>query len=215
VKEKVVAIRKVQAVTWTANWIRKRMGLLLLEYRVAGNDGLKKAQKVQVPVTQAASLPILVDPYYSIPDVSATESLHIHRSYIGRRVLLAGLMPALLLMAVTFYWWEEKSLFFLFIPLLVGINSVLYQKYFRLWAMADVVYLDKSVWGTEKVLLQWYKIQSVRLKQSIYQKGKGLATLTFYTAGGSFIVPFIPLEHARSLIDYSMYKIESSRAKWM
>jgi putative membrane protein len=215
VKERVVAIRKVQVISWKANWIRKRLGLWLVEYRIAGESELKKAQRVQVPVTKPLALPVLVNPYHAVPEVNDAQSLSIHSSYVMRRLLLAGIIPAIFLIAVTVYWWGAKSLVFLIIPLLVGIAAALHQRRFRLWAFEDVVFIDKSTWGMEKVLLQWYKVQSVRLKQSYFQRKKGLATVTLYTAGGSIVVPFIPLESARILVNYALYKVESSAKKWM
>jgi putative membrane protein len=215
VKEKVVAIRKIQVISWKANWIRKRIGLWLVEYRIAGENELKKAQRVQVPVTKPFALPVLVDPYHAVPEVEDAHCLRIHSSYVIRRLLLAGIVPALSLIAGTVYWWGLKSAVFLIIPLLVGIAATLHQKRFRLWAFDNVVFIDRSTWGMEKVLLQWYKVQSVRLKQSYFQRKKGLATVTFYTAGGSIVVPFIPVENARVLVNYALYKVESSAKKWM
>lgn len=215
VKEQVVTARKVQLLTWKANWIRQQLGLWLFEFRIAGNDELEKKQKIHVPVTRPAALPLLIETYYPEPSIAGIDYLYIHPSYVWRRSLIAGLFPAALLMAVTAWWWGPNALFFLIIPLLVSINALLYQRRFRLWALSEVVMIDKSTWGIEKVLLLWYKIQSVQLKQSLFQRNRGLATVIFYTAGGQFTVPFIPLAEARTLVNYALCKIESSNEKWM
>lgn len=215
IKEQVVAARKVQAITWKANWIRQHLGLWLLEFRIAGNDELKKKQKVQIPVPQSAALPALINTYYPEPQTNGIVFLRIHSSYVLRRLLVAGFLPAILLMVITAWWWKYKVLFFLIIPLVVGINAALYQKRFKFWSFSEVALIDKSTWGLEKVLLLWYKIQSVQLKQSLFQRKRALATVVFYTAGGKFSAPFIPLEEARQLVNYAVYKIESNTERWM
>ena len=51
VKNRLVALEKIQYVSWNANWIRKLMDLWMLEYHVAGADQTKTSQRVQLPVT--------------------------------------------------------------------------------------------------------------------------------------------------------------------
>ncbi|MFN2440236.1 MAG: PH domain-containing protein [Chitinophagaceae bacterium] len=89
------------------------------------------------------------------------------------------------------------------------------QKRFRLYANEDVVYIDKSAYGTERILLKWFKLQSVALKQSLYQQRRNLATLVLYTAGGSISIPYISLEAARQIVNYSTYQIEHQNRAWM
>jgi putative membrane protein len=129
--------------------------------------------------------------------------------------LLVGLLPALTLIGVTWQLWEHRSLFFLALPLLIGVKSFLLQKRFKLYANEDVVYIDKSAYGTERILLKWFKLQSVVLKQSLYQQRKDLATLVLYTAGGSMSIPYISLDAARQIVNYSAYQVEHRNRAWM
>jgi len=63
--------------------------------------------------------------------------------------------------------------------------------------------------------LRWHKLQSAQLKQSIYQRSKGLANLVVYTAGGTIRIWFIPLEAARLLSDFILFKTESTKESWL
>jgi putative membrane protein len=127
-----------------------------------------------------------------------------------RRILIAGLLPALVLMAGTWLWWEENALVFVVIPLLVGMNAFLLQKKFRAFACTDVVYIDRSVYGTQMILLKWYKLQTVSLQQSISQRRKQLATVKLHTASGNITLPYIPLGAAREIVNYALYQIETT-----
>jgi len=215
VKERLVSFQKIQFISWRANWIRKQLGLWILEYKIAGADEIKNKMKVEVPVTRYNYISTLVDHYHAVPQTEALRFVRIHPSYFWRRLLLVGLLPALTLIGVTWQLWEHRSLFFLALPLLIGVKAFLLQKRFKLYANEDVVYIDKSAYGTERILLKWFKLQSVVLKQSLYQQRKDLATLVLYTAGGSMSIPYISLDAARQIVNYSAYQVEHQNRRWM
>jgi putative membrane protein len=79
----------------------------------------------------------------------------------------------------------------------------------------DVAFIKQGWFGQEWILLQWYKIQSVEMKQTIFQRRRGLASLRLYTAAGSISVPFIDKDAANQVVNYALYKIESSKESWM
>lgn len=58
------------------------------------------------------------------------------------------------------------------------------------------------------------KAQSATLKQSPFQRRKGLATLQVQLACGSITVPYIDEGAARRLRDYILYKVETSQRRW-
>jgi putative membrane protein len=215
VKERLVSFQKIQFISWRANWIRKQLGLWILEYKIAGADDIKNKMKVEVPVTRYSYIAALINHYQAVPETENLIPIRIHSSYFSRRLLLIGLLPALILISITWQWWEYGSLFFIALPLLIGVKSFLLQRRFKLYANEDVVYIDKSAYGTERILLKWFKLQSVVLKQSLYQQRKNLATLVLYTAGGSIHIPYISLEAARQIANYGAYQVEYQNRGWM
>jgi putative membrane protein len=86
---------------------------------------------------------------------------------------------------------------------------------FKLYADDDVMFIDKSAYGTERILLQWYKLQTIVLQQSLYQRSKQLATLKLYTAAGTINVPYISITTANEIVNYGLYKIETAQQRWM
>jgi putative membrane protein len=210
VKEQLVSFKKIQFVSWRASWLRKKIGLWLLEYKIAGGNEVKTKMRVEVPVTRYSYINDLVNEYYGVPAVESLVPVRIHPSYVLRRILIAGLLPALVLMAGTWLWWEENAFVFVVIPLLVGMNAFLLQKRFRAFACTDVVYIDRSVYGTQMILLKWYKLQTVSLQQSISQRRKQLATVKLHTASGNITLPYIPLGAAREIVNYALYQIETT-----
>ena len=215
VRERTVAFRKIQYVSWKANWIRRLMRLWLLEYHVSGSDEQKRALKVQVPVTNPAHVPVLAQNYAPLPDPKGLEAIRIHPSYIYRRLLVIGLFPTAALLGTFWPQWGERALVFIAYPLVVALYVWLYQRKFRLWAFSEELLIRRGFLGEEFILLQWYKLQSVALKQSLYERRHGLATVVLHTASGNITVRFIPLDTASVLVNYSLYQVERAQRSWM
>lgn len=215
VRERTVAFRKIQYVSWRASWIRRLMRIWVLEYHISGSDEQKRAQKVQVPVTAPENVPVLVRNYYPLPHPSGREAVRIHPAFIYRRILLSGLFPTAALMGTFWPLWGRGALVFLAYALLIGLHTVLYQRKFRLWSFDEEVLIRRGFLGEGFLLLQWYKVQTVVLKRSLYERRHGLATLVLHTASGRIRIPFIPLDTAQALMNYALYQVERSQRAWM
>lgn len=213
-KERVVTTRRVQFISWKANWIRQLLDLRVLRFHLAGDDTINESLKVEMPVTRHEYLSILTRRYHQLPDTSDKIFVRIHPSFVFRRFLII-LIPAAIFIGASWYWLEENALFALILPMLVLLFAWLSRRKFRLYAYDDVLFIEKGFFGKEQILLKWTKLQSVKLKQSIYQRQKGLANVEFITAGNDVTVNFIPLAAARQLVNYALFKIESSREPWM
>lgn len=215
VKEKLVPFRKIQYVSWKTNWIRKLMHLWMVEYHTAGGDEAKQNLKVQIPVTQEEQISVLVQNYNNQPRITNEVFIRIHSSFVSRRLLVFGLFPCLLLIPVFWFLWKEYAFFFLIYPAGLWVILWCFRKKFRLWALEDTVYIRKGIFGEEKILLEWHRLQSIQLSQSIFQRKKNLATVTIHTAAGNVTVPFISLIAARQLVNFALFKTESSQRYWM
>lgn len=215
VKEKMAASGKIQFVSWSANWIRKLMHLWILEYHIAGGDQLKQNLKVQIPVTQDEHIPLLVKNYHANLTITNEVFIRIHPSFLWRRLLVYGIFPLLLIIPALWFVWQQYALLLLLYPVALGIIVWCFRKKFRLWAMEDVIYIRKGIFGEEKILMQWHKLQAVQLSQSIFQRRKNLASVRLLTAAGNITIPFIELSAARQLVNFALVKTEFSNRTWM
>ena len=211
-KERLVPFKKIQYITWKTNWIRKLLNLWVLEYRIAMSNEAKSREKVQVPITRNSFIALLTTDYYSIPEITDAASIRMDPSFATRRFIMLGMLPALILAGSSWYYWNGFSLLFFIIPLIVWIVSYRIQKKFRLWAFNDIVYIKKGIFGDTETLVQWQKLQLVTLKQSIFQRRRGLASLVLHTAAGSIHINFIDLRAAYQLMNYALYIVEKKKS---
>ncbi|HEY0731544.1 MAG TPA: PH domain-containing protein [Chitinophagaceae bacterium] len=215
VKERVITLKKVQYISWKANWIRKLMGLWMLEYHVAGSDDEKSLMKAKVPLTDVKALHILTNQYHPLPDFTLVEPLRIHPSYAWRRAVLAGILPTAIAITILWTFWQERSLFLLLYPIYMTIASIQFRKKFQLRAYEDVLMIRRGILGEEFVLLQWHHLQTIIMTQSMYQRRKGLANVKLYTAAGMVKIPYADLSSVQALVNFALYKTESTKKNWM
>lgn len=208
IREKLVPFRKIQFISWKANWIRQKMNLYLLNFHAIGYDEIKERLRIKVPVTRTNMIPVLLEQYHPLLPIENLTPFRIHPAYIARRTLLTGALPAAILILAGFYFFQWTTLWLLLWIAVIGIASILFQKKFRLWADVDALQIRRGFLGIEELVLKWNMIQSVYLQQSIYQEGHDLATVVLNTAGGQVKIPYIKLAEARAIVNYALYKAE-------
>ena len=206
-KEKIVPFKKVQYISWKANWIRRHIPYYLLQFHAIGERQSKDKWDVSVPVTRREFFePLLANYHTMLP--GSTPALRVQPSYVFRKTLVAFIICSILFLILyylveTYAWWAFAPLPFTFI------KSWLFQRKFNACISETAIQVNKEVFGKGSVLLRWDKIQSVSVKQSLYQRRKELATVKLFTAGGTVTLPFIMLSEANELRDYAVYKVET------
>lgn len=214
-RQNLVQFSKVQYISWNANWIRRKIGLFMLEFHQAQNEQAKRKQRIRLPVTKKEYIGRLLDAYHPAVKSIADSTHTMHRVYPFRRMLVAGIPTAVVLAALAFPWigWYGL-LFLLWVPYAYFLN-VIYRNRFRLYISPEAFQLNSGVWGRETKLAKWYKIQYLELTQSMFQRRKKLATVIIHTAGGQIRIPYIDLELAQLIKNYALFKIETSEKSWM
>lgn len=187
----------------------------MMEYAVAGAIEMKAKMRVRVPVTNNKNISLLMEHYFPASSQMEVSTITIHSSYVIRRILFAGLFPALIAIGISWQWWGGYSLFLLLFSFYIGLSAFLYKKKFQLSTSSEALLINESVWGIGKLLLKWYKIQNVYLNQSLHQRSKNLATIVLDTSGGAVKIPYIALAAAQAIMNYSLYQIEHENKRWM
>lgn len=206
IKEKVISLKKIQYVKWSANWLREKMHLYELQF-VAIGEVEKEDMKVKIPVTQTEYLyPLIAN--YGMPLKGSDNVIRVSKKYFLFKLIRFVLIPAFILIGLSF--WEISFLWGLFILVYFAIGYRLFLRKAALFLDDDIIQISKGNFGVEEYLLKWRKIQSVQIKQTIYQRRHELATIVFSTATGKTAMPFIRLSDAQVLADIALYKIESN-----
>ncbi len=79
----------------------------------------------------------------------------------------------------------------------------------------DLVAVRSGVIGIEYRVFPAFKAQNVSHIQSVLMRRHDLSTLTFHTASSTITIPYLTTAFARRVVDWCLYRVESSPRSWM
>jgi putative membrane protein len=216
VKQKMIPFNKIQMVSWRSNFIRRLIGLGLLHLKIAGQKEEKVKLRLELPITSPEQVSKIIQTYQSsLPAQEDIKGYQIHHTYIFQRAFFITLPFLLVLTVAAYFVWKWKALMILLWWPLSVLKNWWYYNNFRFWISNEGLQRYASTFGKNEVLLNWNNIQYVQLRQSLFQKKRGLSTLFLHTAAGRFELPFISYEQALQISNYALYKTESTQQTWM
>jgi putative membrane protein len=174
--------------------------------------------RIMVPsITFDESTQILQDFDAALPNVRELTFTPISVRYVVKIALILApvyaIAPTILLFAVPSMAWIGMS----FLAVFAAHVGMVYLRY-RRWGLAvsgEYVIVRKGLIGIDYVALPAFKIQRVALKESIWTRRRGLASVSFLVASRSVRVPLLDRTFAAAVINYCTYKVESSDRSWM
>jgi len=213
-REQTAKHQKIQLLEWRNNPIKRFFGIYTVYLKQVASIAINIKRTLVVPGCYISQVEAIRDSYFSNFNKDDFKEYAISPLVIGRMVLYLGVVPALIFCSINFMktWWA--LLFLGWIPIVWFFARIYYKKW-RYAISPRGVYLTKGILGQRAAILRWFKVQSVTLKQSPYQRRKALATLEFSTAGGKLALPYISLTQAKELRDYVLYTVERSGEDWM
>lgn len=218
--EHAMQIGKIQSLHLTQNLAHRLFGRFRLHAKQAASGKISTRKSFSIPLVKPGALPGLTslgfgDEFGSAQiDPGAAGFRRVSKQYVRSRTVLAGLLPALLavaLFAVPMGWYS--LLFLLWVPVAA---IYVYQRYRRLGVSVtrNGIAFRQGLVGNRVVAHLMRKVQRVNVSQSPFQRRKNLATIKLFLASGTVRIPFISAADAHALRDYILYKIESSDRAW-
>ncbi len=205
---------KIQQVKWKSNPLRRLVKLRTIVVKQASSEKATDRQSVSVPGSSSRQLVILLQNFF--PERSKKHFVTIKaKNFLFIQLLVwVGIIPSLLLSSSYFL----KTSFYLLAPAyLVGAAFFVYRycQSVQLNLMPEILEIKKGWFYPSVNYIKLYKLQNVKLKQSLFQKHRKLMNITFYTAAGDITMPHLTVDEAKTIFNYSLYKIESSDKNWM
>lgn len=208
-------LQKIQLIRWTVSPIKKYFGMFAVSLRQAASMVVTRRNSIFIPGCYKPHLNSIRQTYWPEEELLDFEEHKISKLICWRQVLYMGILPAVGLTIFNFFDNGFSALGWLsIIPIVYGL-SLLYHKNWRYLISEEGIRTQSGIFTMRYNLLQWYKVQAVDIRQSIYQRRKDVAHLTLYTAAGSVRIPYIELDKARAIHDFVLYKVEIDKRKWM
>ncbi len=204
---------RIQNTTIKTNRFKKALGLHKLVFTQAM---VNKKQQKNFNIIGLSQIQVneLINRFYpncvSNIEKRKPEPYFILRSSINFILLL-------LLLNLIFYFLPN-SFYFINIPILIVSFLSVYYGFKKTYYSIDNNYLviggGKFI-ETHTSFLELHKIQAVTLQQTVFQKRKQLASVEIFSASDKLMIPHIKVETAKQIVDYLLFKVESSPKDWM
>lgn len=215
IREVLIPGRKLQYVEVRANLLQRLFGLFRMSFAQAVPEMTPGQREVMVPGMYRSQRDLILERVFPGESRELACQGGVDSRYRNFLWLWFGLVPAL---PGAWLLGQQSPWLALAIPIWLVFARVGTDRYTRSWRWhvgPDLLLLRRG-WLTHTwLLLPVYKIQSVALYQSPWQRRFGLHTLVLNTAAGDERIPWLHGEDARRLRDWFLYRAESDRRPWM
>lgn len=204
---------KIQNIVIKTNRLKTYLGLYTLSIKQAMVN--KKQQKnFKIVALQHHQVAHLVQKIYAQYNQIGTydkPNIYYKRVLIIRSTALGALIniPAFLIFGN--YFWLMNIIILIWIVLYVHYT----YKHASFQITEDYLTINSGFIDRIRNISELHKIQSVVLKQSVFQKQNNIASLYIATASATAKIPYIVEQDAKSIYDYLLFKIESQDRNWM
>ncbi|MGY0425484.1 MAG: PH domain-containing protein [Polaribacter sp.] len=198
-KSVILKKNKVQHITVSHNPVKKKQD------KIIKIVGCKKAQVLEVKklLFPDDNLDVLDKNY---PNLYFKLRMYV-RSFLFFLVLNLGLFYAL--ESNRFLWMN-----LLILPIFIFLIGLKYRKRYHIFN-ENILLIAYGVIETHKTYLPFFKVQTVKLKQTIFQRRRNVADVVLQTAAGKIKIPCMTTENALKMYNYTLLKIETSKKLWM
>ena len=213
-EEVSVQKKKVQIISWSTNPIRALFRMFTLQVYQASSSQVREKTSIRIPGSYQKQVDQVVSTVLSERCFELSDQHPVSKLLRNRVVLFLGVLPIVIGMTLYLLGIIHVLYFLLILPL-TGLLAHLYYKKRSFELNEELIKSNKGIFGKMSEITQLHKIQAIKVRQSLYQRRKKLASVVFYTAAGSITIPFIPLAAALQMEDFILYRVETDSREWM
>jgi len=206
---------KIQIMNWSQNLLQKFIKLYEINLKQASSVQVKSKKSIIVPGTYMQQVDDVQKYLFRKKELQGLEFNGVSIHFFYRKALYLSLAFLVIAALVVLIGKPYALIFVIPVFLLWILSSYLAYKKKKYAVNAFVLQTNGGVYGHGHSLMKLFKVQSVKIKRNLYQRRRGLSTVIVYTATGGLSIPYIAHEKALELMDYFLYRVETSKAKWM
>lgn len=217
-KSIILSKGKVQSITVSTNPIKKILGISFVTFKQAVSGKVKKQQNklIRIVGCEIDQIKTIKELLYTNDSVNSETTFKPNMYYVFRMyfrslfgIILLNCIIIFLIKDLTWLWINAAV-----IPLLILLIKLKFQKAFYQFNK-DILLVGKGRVETHVTYLPFFKVQNIKLKQTIFQKRRKVVNLVLQTASGKITIPCVEKTRAIALYNYILYKVESNKESWM
>lgn len=209
----IIKKQKVQYLHISTNPIKKAIGIYNVIFKQATSGKIKANKIIKIVGAKTKQLSVLKailfkDTFPENTDIIKPDAYYLVQMYFRTLVLLL-LINLLVLVNFNFLFLN-----FITIPLGVILVNLKFKKaYFKIYE--NTIEIGLGQFSTEVIYFEIFKLQHIKLQQTIFQKRKNVTDIILQTASGKISIPCVNYKKAVELYNFMLYKAEISKESWM
>ena len=216
-KSIILKKQKIQNITVSTNPLKRLIGISYITFKqaVSGKINHKNEKVIKIVGCKKNQVDDVKTNLYQFKDIEAQDKMYPDTYYINRVYLFNLLF--LVFIYVSIYIFTEP--FFLYsLVLILPIYGFLIQKKInkRFYKLnEEMIVVGNGMIETHHTYLELFKVQNIKLKQTIFQQRSNVTDLILQTASGKITVPCLSYSKAIEMYNHILYKVETSHKSWM
>ncbi len=209
---------RVQMVEVNTNPLQKLLKLFTLKISLASSENDLEKSRIRIP-----GLPPEViaqsQKFFFQKEILKKVRINPHKIILWRK-FTRGLIPAIIGVTLLFFFPEYISgailggLVSSYLVLLL-IYNYFYYKRLKLIIDEETVVKSSGLWVRREQYLEIYRLQAISVRQPLWYKRRGIVNLTFHSAGGDITFNGVLRKEVTPMINFFLYKVESTSRPWM
>lgn len=209
----IIKKEKVQYLVVSTNPLKKIIGIYNIVFKQATSGKIKNHKIIKIVGAKFEQVSILKNILFN-EEISKSEEVFIPESYYltqmyFRSFLLIGILNLLAFLDLNFLFFN-----IMLFPLVIVLINLKYNKtFFKLHP--NMLEIGSGQFSTEVIYFELFKIQHIKMRQTIFQKRKNVVDIVLQTASGKIKIPCVNKNLAIELYNIMLYKTEISNKSWM
>lgn len=209
---------RIQLLQVLTNPIQKKMDLFQVKISLASSQDELEKNQIKV-VGLPPSVVSQIKQYFFKSEIEETYKILPSKFLLWRKISRA-MIPLIIISGLLFFYAQLVTpSWFIAIAsayiVLVSIYNFLYYRNLKLGVSEEFLVKHSGVWTRKQEILEMFRLQAVSVSQPIWYRKRGLVNLTFHSAGGDISFPMVKKEQVQPLLNFLLYRIESTERAWM
>lgn len=213
-----ISSRRVQLLKIYSNVIQRKIDLYRTRISLASSQDDRKKSQIRMAGLSGEVIEKLQE--FSFGRTVQEEFSMRPSKVLLYRNLGRSMIPAILVLTMylvgdpvfSFYWLALGILVYV---LTIVLYLVLWFASQRLGVSGDFLIRHSGVWTKRTEIVEIFRLQSVSIETPLWYRKKGLVNLTVHSAGGDITFKLLQQRQVRPLMNYVLYRIESTEKPWM
>lgn len=213
-KHQVLKIEKVQGILISTNPFKQFLGIFSVVLNQVSSDNAKVSPAKIIGCNKQQTIAIKNTIFENL-NFSKSKVYKPHNYFIFQLFL----KKFFLILIINFFFLFSQNSYLIYLNLVIipFLMLLIYKNFKKRFFKfnKNVLKVGEGQIATSTIYLEYFKLQNIQLKQTVFQKRKNICNLIIQTASKTIELPCVNIYEAQNIYNYFILKTETSNKPWM